>query len=468
MPSRYTGRDLGGCGDMSIQIYDFLDGSVLGDQDIPDTTVPEARLLAELEAYRAHILRNIDEIRQSLNRRTKGHRVFVAAASHTTVDRETLRRMALYFERAVIDDPLLPLSAPRNNAVSQFLGGQPPDRCLNRNSLAEAIAFLRAVRPMVAGGFLAIAPTGLANEPPAELPLLYSPTLFAERIPATLRDWFRNRAHVVRLQQTDRGWVSRDEPLTPCRTIGITFSGFDRAMMFQLAQTTTSVDPENPSLVTFMMQREAAAPPPEEFERWVTQSINQFAGNIYASITRDVVNASSMEAMLLTDSDLMVELLRHSDRTVNVDERTPELALQLDLPVLEQISEEDLMRVRASHPASLEAFRIQLERGLNSIAATPNESDRTRGLADLRRELTLKAREAELAFARLQGAMVRDVAIVGASLAATYFAGGYTALVALAAGRDAAKRWNDFRDSSQTAPGHFLFKLQQAARSSRH
>ena len=227
------------------------------------------------------------------------------------------------------------------------------------------------------------------------------------------------------------------------------------------------MDPDNPSLVTFVMHREAATPPPEEFELWVTQSINQFAGNIYASITRDVVNASSIDAMLLTDSDLMVELLRHSDRTVNVDDGIPELALQLDLPVMERISEADLMRVRASHPASLEAFRIQLDRGLASIAAMPNETDRTRGLADLRRELALKAREAELAFARLQGAMVRDVAIVGASLVATYFAGGYTALVALAAGRDAAKRWNDFRDSSQTSPGHFLFKLQKVTRSSR-
>ena len=48
--------------------------------------------------------------------------------------------------------------------------------------------------------------------------------------------------------------------------------------------------------------------------------------------------------------------------------------------------------------------------------------------------------------------MFRDVAIVAASLAATYFTSGYSAVVALAAGRDAVKRWNDFRDNFQSAP----------------
>jgi hypothetical protein len=237
-------------------------------------------------------------------------------------------------------------------------------------------------------------------------------------------------------------------------------------MMYQLAKTTTTVDPDDPSIITLLMNHEAPPPPPDEFERWVTQSINSTAGNIYAAIVRDVINASSVEAMLLTDSDLMADLLRHGDRTLNVDEQVPELVLQLQLPVLDQVSESDLMRVRASQPASLEAFRIQLERGLTAAAAERDEAKRRHALDELRRELTLKTREAALAFERLQGAMFRDVAIVAASLGATYFTGGYSAIVALAAGRDAVKRWNDFRDNSQSAPGHFLLKLQQSARPS--
>ena len=33
---------------------------------------------------------------------------------------------------------------------------------------------------------------------------------------------------------------------------------------------------------------------------------------------------------------------------------------------------------------------------------------------------------------------------------------------------DAIKRWNEFQASIQSTPGHFLFRLQQAAKASTH
>ena len=457
---------------MSIQIYDFLDESILLDQDsLPGgaSAVSDERLRAELEAYRSHVLRNLGEIRESLRPRSDGPKAFVATASRTTVNRATLRHMALYFDRAIIDDPLLPLSRSRSSgALSEFLRAGPPEEPLNRRALADAVRFLNAVRPMVRGGFLAIVPTGLANETPRELPLLYSPTQFEERVPPPLRDWFRNRVRVVKLERTDRGWVSGDEPLVPCRAIGITFDGLDQAMMFQLARTTATGDEDDPTHFTFLMDRDAEPPAPDEFGVWVRQSVNQFAGNIYSSIARDVTNAASVQAMLLTDSKLMVDLLSHGGRPFGIDAQIAELVLQLQLPVLDGISEGDLMRVRSDKPDAFEAFRIHLERGLSSIGEERDEAARQRQLEDLRHELTLRTREAELAFKRLRKAMAKDVSLGAISLAASYFTHGVSAVVAFGAAKDAIKRWNEFQASVQSTPGHFLFRLQQATKTSTH
>lgn len=124
------------------------------------------------------------------------------------------------------------------------------------------------------------------------------------------------------------------------------------------------------------------------------------------------------------------------------------------------------MRVRGDEPASLAAFRIQLDRGLSSISSERDEADKQRKLAEFRHEMTLRAREAELAVQRLQSAMKTDLALGVVSLAASYFAGGLLAAGALVAARGAFKRLNDYNSNARATPGHFLMKLQRAAKMS--
>jgi hypothetical protein len=372
--------------------------------------------------------------------------------------------MALYFDRAIVDDPLLSISRPSRDhaALSEFIGGAAADKPLDRQALAEAVDFLSAVRPLVKAGFLTIAPIGIANDPPPQLPLLYSPTLFEERVPAPLREWFHSRARVFALEQTDQGWISRDRALAPCRSIGIVFDGLRLSMMFQLFPTTPTAHSDDPAHFTYILEKVDEPPAAKDFDIWVRQSVNQFAGNVYAAITRDVINATSIEAMLLTDSALVVDLLSQGDSSLGIDQQVAQLVLQLQLPVLDGISESELMRVRGEDPASFETFRIQLDRGLTSISAERDETTRKRKLEEFRHDMSLKAREAQVAAKRLRRAMTKDIALGAISLTASYFAGGVLAAGALLAARDAIKRWSEFQNSVQATPGHFLLKLQQA------
>ncbi|MFC1793206.1 hypothetical protein ACFL3Q_06425 [Planctomycetota bacterium] len=91
---------------MSRVVYDFLNDSLLFDQGEIEheyADVPEARLLQEIEAYHDHVLSHLNEIREELVIPTSGPKAYVGASAKTAVNRATLRRMALYFDRAIID-----------------------------------------------------------------------------------------------------------------------------------------------------------------------------------------------------------------------------------------------------------------------------------------------------------------------------------------------------------------------------
>lgn len=72
---------------MSVELYDFLDYSILLDEFHGPGAASEDRLLTELESYRSHVLQSVDGIREGLRPRTNGPKAFVAAAARTTVDR---------------------------------------------------------------------------------------------------------------------------------------------------------------------------------------------------------------------------------------------------------------------------------------------------------------------------------------------------------------------------------------------
>jgi hypothetical protein len=170
--------------------------------------------------------------------------------------------------------------------------------------------------------------------------------------------------------------------------------------------------------------------------------------------------------MLLTDSTFVEDFLSYGGDSIDREQAVAQLALQLQLPVLDTISETDLMRVRENESASLEAFRIQLDRGLSNISSERDEAVKQRKLLEFRHEMTLRAREAELTVQRLQSALKTDLALGAVSLAASYFAGGLLAAGALVAARDAVKRLNDYKSNAGATPGHFLMKLQSVAKTS--
>ena len=225
---------------MSHIAFDFLSGSPLFAQEHIATKyadVSDAELWTELEKYRAHVLSR----REDLLAETAGAEgtlsVYFDTSSRALPTVDLLKQCALYFDRAVIDDPLFPLtrqSTASSAAFGEYLGFSAPE--LSRDGLSSSAAFMRSVRSMTAGQFLKFVPISAVLEPPNKTPLTYLATLYAERIPIELREWVRQRARITTLRRSDRnGWYWKPgDALEVGRAICVDFADYGRAFPYFL------------------------------------------------------------------------------------------------------------------------------------------------------------------------------------------------------------------------------------------
>jgi len=308
---------------MSRTVFDFLNDSPILDQrqiEAGYEGLGDHELLSELEQYRGHVLSRDEELRRELAGVDDQLSIYFdsSARSHPSVDQ--LKQSALYFDRAVVDDPLFSLAKPpsqNTSALNQYLGFSPP--VVNRKTLAGVAGFMRAVRPMAAGQFLTFAPISAALDRPDALPITYSETLYAERIPEPLREWILKRAEVTPARQhpDGRGWYSRPgDKLEPSRAICIDFDGYEQPFVYFLFATRAHRHSNDPSRFTLEQWLPDTPPPKEQFDIWVRQSINQAGGRILENLRVDFAHAAYSGSMLLTESDFLGSAESHDSRIV--------------------------------------------------------------------------------------------------------------------------------------------------------
>jgi hypothetical protein len=457
---------------VSKTAFDFLDDSPLLDKRQIETEyqgLDERDLLRELEQYRGHVLSRDEELRGELAGSDEQLSIYFDSSnrSHPSVDQ--LKQSALYFDRAVVDDPLFSFARPasKNTSVfNQYLGFNPP--AVNRNALARLATFMAAVRPMAAGHFLTFAPISAALEPPDETPITYSETLCAERIPEELRDWILHRAEVAPARQhaDGTGWYSRPgDPFEPSRAICITFDGYEQPFVYFLFATRAHRHPDDPTRFTLEQWMPETPPSQEQFDIWVRQSINQVGGRILEHLRVDFAHAAFSRSMLLTDSAFLGDLLNLTGVGKSLHEDLARLALRLELPVLANASVEDLMSVRNHQGEAFHSFRLALQRQLRELRTMTDQSDVLKKLENLQHELEeVQVAEVRREVRRVQREVLRAVVIGAASLAAVVPSQGWSLSLLVAAGASAYKAGTAFRDQVKEHPAYFLWKLKESTR----
>ena len=456
---------------MSYIAFDFLSDSLLFDQEHIATKyadVSDAALWTELEKYRAHVLGRKEDLLAETAGLEGALSVYFDTSSRGLPTVDVLKQCALYFDRAVIDDPIFPLtrrSTASATAISKYVGFSAAE--LSREELASSAALMRSVRSMTAGRFLKFVPISAVLEPPDKIPFTYSASLYAERIPTELRERVWQRVRITTLRRSDReGWVgSPGDPLKVGRAIYVDFEDYGRPFAYFLFASKFKSHTDDPNRFRVTQWMPESPPPAEEFEAWVQQSVNQAGGHVLRHLEVDLVHAAHSRSMFLTESTFLADLLRvRSGPTLS--EVVARFALELDLPVLAGISVEDLMKVRNEYGEAFHAFRLTLQRHLRELRTLQDTSVIEKKLQNLQHELEeVQVGDVEREARRIQREVLRSLVIGAVSVGAAVPTTGWS-LTGLAAAATAAYRaGSGYRDRVKEHPAFFLWKLKNRASS---
>lgn len=321
----------------------FLLDSVLLDTEAQESHfsgLTDAELLSILSGYREHVIKHLKELQGEISSSHDRLGAYFGVSLCSVPKIRQLLRASLYYDVVVIDDPLFPHGRPSpsaSGAYATFLGYK--SGAVDRRAVARAASLVKTLQPLVASGLLKLVPASLPHEPPSELTILYSPSLFAETVPEPLLDWFHDRADVSPMVRHDGGgWEPRPaEKLEPCRGIFIRLRGFDEARVFHLMATDFQERvPGREDL--FHMRQSIPEQPPDRgtFQAWITQSLNQFSGNVYARVESDMTNAAATDTMMFTDSPLVSDLLElRIGEHGKIEDALASLAMRFELPFLD-------------------------------------------------------------------------------------------------------------------------------------
>lgn len=456
---------------MSHVSLSFLLDSILLDpaaQEDGFSDLTDKELAAELSAYREHILDQLRELKAEVL--ADGNRLgaFFGTSLCAEPKIRQLMRAGLYFDQLVIDDPLFPHGrepTSGSDAFARLAGYQA--QALDRKAVAAGARLIATLQPLVSGGLLKLVPASIQHEPPHEVGISYSPTLFSERVPAPLLQWFHERAEVLPMRRRDSGgWeVRQGDELEPCRGILVRLRGFGGAMTFHL----TGIKKHEPlagreNLLRITQWIPDEPPDPEMFRNWIAQSVNQFSGDVYSRVAADLRDAADFGTLMFTDSQLVSQLLEvQVTEQGGIREDLANLAMRFELPFLDDLSVDDLMTIRQLEGEAFESYRLELQRQLRGLRATESEEELVRSLEGIQHEIAdVQVRHVQKEARRLNRDLFREAVVGAASLATMVPSHGISLVTLLVAGDKLWRHTLDYQEVRRE-PAYFVWRLLQRA-----
>ena len=199
-----------------------------------------------------------------------------------------------------------------------------------------------------------------------------------------------------------------------------------------------------------------------EFRIWLHQSINAASKQLYVETYKELCYAQELHSMYMTRSQFKADLLTKGITNNSVQSKIANLVLELDIPVFQNISLDNIMEIRQNYGESFKNFRSEL--GNKLIHLNGIEDDR-----QLMAELDAVSYEINETYinsinreiSSLKRSLGMEIAILTGTLLSSYATGGMTLVGAAAATiagiKDSNKLFGDIRQN----PGFFLWKIEK-------
>jgi hypothetical protein len=451
---------------MGTILYDYLNDSCFFDEKLITSnfsSLAENQLTGELQKYREFCLDNLDKIYAEIPKEKRNLSIF---AGRTGLSIEELKRSALYVEQQIIDDPLFELTREQDanrQAVSASLGYS--TRSLEREELSKAVLFMKKITPMVGTDYVKLLPISKIYEPPQEIGINYSENYFSDFLPKPVLEFFHARANVRSLRRAESNWIV-EKHLTPCRGIFIEFQdhpGTDGFIYYLQDFHPLDFD-EKSGRVKFEITLPEEPPDQKYFDAWVFQSINQSANSFYKNILSEYAISQECNSSFLTCSQFVFNLLQLLGLSESgIKSHTATSILELDLPLIDEIDLELLMRIRQDDGEAFQNFRDSLERGFMELRLENDPEALKLKTENLIHQLTeIQVREIERKVRSLKRIAGFEIALATLGLAGAVHTGGWSLLAAATAIFQGFKSFEAYRKEVKLNPSYFLWKLKKS------
>lgn len=450
---------------MSNNLLRFLNDSFLFRRKYIDTNYSkfnDSKLTKELERYRQFCLENAEV--ESIDPKNLN---ILIEGTYQLPDDAFLKQCALYINSVIIDDPVFSFTLPTPNhtqAINSYLGLE--SHPFNRSGLAKAATYVNHHRKAIHSNYIKFFPISYLHEPPQEIPIRYSEVLFADVLPKEILEYFRANARVSPLRKVERGLrFIENEPLTPGRGIVVRFEdNAKRYFPYMLFQSEiVSINDETREVKSIQVLPET--PPDEDaFNAWVYQSINQAARRSFDEVYKEVSVASRVGINYLTRSPFIHELLcRSFNFETNLKNDVVNAVFELELPIIDGISLENMLNLRQKDGEVFENFRIELERQLRELRTITDRAELQIKMENLSHELTeVQINQINKTIAKIKSGMFADALILVGGLATTIQGNGFGVLALVYALEKGYKTYQDYINNIKENPAFFLWKLKDS------
>lgn len=451
--------------------FDFLTESFLFDERYINENywqVSEQELLLELQKYRNHIIKNRDNIINEVTRNKNSLNVSLESVGSLPTE-QLLKQIALYMDKIIISDPIFSFTQTKSNMhvpMSQLMGVNPNIE-IDKRYLANCVKYMKETTPLVATQFIKYVPVSLIHEPPKELPILYSEDNFSSELSAELYDFFCKKAKVNNVTIKNGSMCYKDtNQLFLGTTIAVDFDEdhIRKGHIYQFIRTEFR-DYDKETGKVEMIQYIPDTISQVDFDNWVTNSINRAAIAEFRTTLNEAILAKKMNCMYMAKSNFTSELLSQTVAKENIETDLVNLSMSLELPLLNEISLNDLAKIRCDNGEAFHNFRTELNSKLLGVRGITDSNELKKELENISYEMNqLQVNEVNKEYRKIIKSFGLDATILTGSLVTSFCTGGLTLLGAAGAlakgGIDYIKYLNEVKENN----GYFLWNLKRKAK----
>lgn len=445
--------------------YDFISESLFAHQESINNEFcneSDERLEKELQNYRKFCVDNYEKLFQEIAANKSFLKVFTSA-DHVPLS--LLKQTALYLDQYIIPDPLFKKTELRSEIstiTSKHLGYQTSS--LDRRDLSEACKYLKIITPMIAGNYIKLFPLSYFFERPT-IPYYFTDNQFSDVLPSEILSFFQEKAKVSSLEKmSSGGWQIKDGKLFPCRGIAVEFADANpfSGMIFHLVASEVVKTNKETREVVFRNWLPDTPPGTEEFNTWVTQSINSSARKYFNEVFTENLISANLNSTYLCDNSFTCDLLsKHFQVQESVQSFTANQIINLDIPFLDKIDVDKLMSIRELDADTFTNFRLELEKQFRELRAITDEKILKQKAENIIHELNnVQGEKIRRKIKHINKQVALNTISGTGGLLASFQTGGLSLIAtALALGKG-YRDITEYREKVRENPAYLLWKIQ--------